>query len=241
MGEARLPPRYANIPTWLLYEVDLPRSVLVTAMRIFGLGWRYNYERTGPVSMDRLCAWCGVGRSQLYGHLQHLVGKDMLRYISTGDVFVFDLRPVSRGVALSPEIRTGSTLSVVDVSDSDSDSESKLKQQQGNSGSGGESEGGAGESGFPDWVGRLEALDRIGVLEPTRTELMRLAWAGEAYLEEWADWFEVAREGAGVGMVVVQVRAGVRAPALGREEQVRLDVRRRWEGVVSRSRANWEG
>lgn len=236
----------------------MPRSVRLTAMRIYALGWNHNYEYTDPVAMEDLCEWCELSRRQIYDHLCRLVSKGVLRYTlldRAGLRYVFDLWPTrSHAVRAGPsaEIRTGSALSVVVVGSSslskDSwipQTEEEQQQQVMSESSGGECEGGAaasaeirtGESRKPDWGsgdrigwdewdGRMDALEGMGVLEPTRSELARLEHATVEYLEEWADWF-LTQDGVGTGFVVCRVRDGDEAPALSREQRVTVDTRRR--------------
>lgn len=78
------------IPVGLLYG-DLPAVVIMTGVRIWGLGWRSGYVRAGPISEEEVCRICGVRQRQLYGHLQRLVGEGVLRYTRTGRQLVFDL------------------------------------------------------------------------------------------------------------------------------------------------------
>ena len=74
------------------------------------------------------------------------------------------------------------------------------------------------ESGKPDWAERVAVLDRMGVLEPTRSEILGLEWATAEYLEAWEDWWieefwSAHFDGSGLGLVIEQVRAGIEAPA----------------------------
>jgi len=76
--------------------------------------------------------------------------------------------------------------------------------------------GGGAECGNPHWAERVEVLTRMGVLEPTRSELAGLEWATVEYLEGWEAWwaerFGSEGGGAGVGIVVRQIRLGEEAP-----------------------------
>lgn len=255
MGEARLPPWYVNVTVWLLYEVDLPPSVRVTGMRILGLGWNHDYEYTDPVPLAQLCAWCGLSRARIYGHLRQLRFAGVLRYTALSEVFVFDLRPARAhggparaGPSLNNETRHALSVVVVDspLSEESLDSiEEKKEQQQqhisylkGGSGGGGESLNnetrhalsvGGGESGKSDRL-RLEALERMGVLEPVRSEIAGLKWASVGYLTRWLLWLE-EQDGVGVGLVIQQMRRGEEAPATDadREERERERRRRRYQ------------
>ena len=227
----------------------MPRSVRLTGMRIYALGWDHNYEYTDPVAMEDLCEWCELSRRQIYDHLCRLVSKGVLRYTlldRAGLRYVFDLWPTrSHAVRAGPsepsaEIRTGSVLSVVVGSSSLSkDSlipQTEEQQQQVVSvSSGGECEGGAAASaenrtGWDEWHGRMEVLEGMGVVEPTRSELAGLEWVTVGYLEEWADWFEVQCGGARIGVVIENIRVRSEAPELSRDEALRLDLRRRAVG-----------
>ena len=91
-----VPPKFAVLPAWLLYDRQLSKPVLVTGGRIWGLGWRYRYEQTGPLTVEELCQICDVERSTLYGHLAQLTSASVFSYTSTrrGElVFRFDVRP----------------------------------------------------------------------------------------------------------------------------------------------------
>lgn len=248
MGEARLPPWYVNVTRWLLYEVELPPSVRVTGMRILGLGWNHDYEYTDPVPLPQLRAWCGLSRARIYGHLRQLRLAGVLRYTALAEVFVFDLRlarahggPARAGPSLNNETRNALSV-VVDSSLSiTKDSlilQEEKQQQQIVSESWGECEGGAGrvskmrlaspENRIDDeeWEMRIDALEGMGVLEPTRSELAELGHATVGYLEGWEDWF-LTQEKVGSGFVVCRVRDGDEAPRLSREQKLLVDVRRR--------------
>jgi hypothetical protein len=226
VGEALPPPRYVNAPVEFVYELELPVSVVMTGLRIYGLGWNHSYEYTDPISLMRLCELCRLGRSQMYGHLQQLVVKGVLRYTSAADVFVFDLLPARRTSTArgrdrdvdksSPEIRTGQTLSCCCCSDTESEHKFTLEQQQQQSSpKGGGGGGGGGQSGNSDWAERVEVLARMGVLEPTRSELAGLEWATVEYLDAWERWWleQVEDKRPGLGVVITQVRIGVEPPA----------------------------
>lgn len=226
MGRDLTPPEYVNAPVALVYG-DLPRAVILTGIRIWGLGWRWGYVKAGPILEEELLRVCRVGRSQLYEHLRRLLGTGVLRYSNTGGRFKFWFEKASRARAgPSPENRTGLVLGVVVIPDllsGDSlDSEREKQQQQIVPSLGGECEGGEGESGKPDWEERVAALDEMGVLAPVREELAGIREAD--YLGEWADWL-TTQEALGAGWAVERMRAGDRAPSLNREQRVRLSLR----------------
>jgi len=227
-----------NVTVWLLYQVDLPPSVRVTGMRIFGLGWNHDYERTDPVSLAQLRTWCGLSRARIYGHLRQLRLAGVLRYTALAEVFVFDLRPMRThggparaGPSLNNETRHVLSVVVVDspLSEESLDSiEEKKEQQQQHTSS---LEGGSGGAGLSlnnetrpvvsAWGRRvrLEALEKMGVLEPVRSEIARLEWANLGYLMRWLFWLE-DQDGVGVGLVIQQMRMGEEAP-------VAVDMRER--------------
>jgi len=246
MGRESLPPRYANIPTWLLFEVELPRSVRLTAMRIYALGWSHDYEYTDPVTLDDICEWCELSRRQIYDHLCRLASKGVLRYTlldRAGLRYVFDLRPIrAHGARAGPsaDFRTGTALSVV-ASSTDLEDTSTLEEDQqqlvpvlggGRGGGGASAEIRTGANGIPDWEMRLEVLDEMGVMEPTRSQVARLEYATVEFLEDWADWF-LTQDAVGTGFVVWSIRAGQEAPRLSRDQAARLDIRK-WETEVVR-------
>lgn len=225
MARPLLPPRYVNAPASLVYG-DLPRSIIVTGLRIWGLGWQHEYKRTGRIPIDALCELCGLSRTQLYEHLARLVATGVLRYTNIDGQFTFRF---DRGAAMprdaragpSPENRTDGTIDVVDVSSSFDESFPHDKQQQQTTHThavGGSAEGGAGQSGKPD--GRAEILEAMGVLEPTRSRLLALEWTNGRYLSEWLAWYE-GQDALGTGWVIMQIRLGTAAPESHRKAAAR--------------------
>jgi len=259
VGEAKLPPWYVNVTRWLVYEVDLPRSVRMTGVQVLGLGWNHDYEYTDPVSLAQLCAWCGLSRARIYGHLRQLRLAGVLRYTALAGVLVFDLRParahggpVRAGPSLKNETRRALDV-VVDSSPVTEESltlrEEKQQQQVISSLEGGSVRGGAaaslknetganlknetGESGNPDWDERLEVLAGMGVLEPARARLAVLGWATVEYLEAWEDWF-LTQDEVKAGFIVRRVEAGDEAPKLSQERAARRWRQRRWQEIMRR-------
>jgi len=90
----RVPPKYAVAPAWLLYDVRISKAVLLTALRIYGLGWRHRYERTDPVTVEELCRITELERSSLYGHIAQLRHIGVLRYATVGGMIRFELLAV---------------------------------------------------------------------------------------------------------------------------------------------------
>lgn len=241
-----IPPLFVYAPVALVYG-DLPRPVVLTGLRIWGLGWRRGYESAGPVGEDELLALCGIGRSTLYGHLARLATLGVLRYSSTGGEYTFlfnKVEPMSRSpenrteqsrkpdcspenwTGGSPENRTAIVVvgSPLSVSASITEEEVQQQQKQQNTSSGGECEGGELPSDFPD---RLAALDALRIVGVVRGELARLDWATKEYLEEWVDWatMDAGSRGLGAAFYVTQIRAFERAPRarMGRVDVEELD------------------
>ena len=208
MTRSLIPPHYVNVPSSLAYG-ELSRTVIVTGLRIYGLGWRHRYTRTDPIAIADLCAVCGVSRSKLYEHLGRLVTARMLQYTNTAGRFTFTFRPDRS----SPVFGTDQALGVVVDPDSDSCSKSPENQQQQYShGFEGGCGGDAIQSRFPDWQERLAVLDRVGVLEPVRSEIAGLGHITLPELEAWETWF-ASQSKLGVGALIAQLRAGVPPPA----------------------------
>ena len=203
MTKPLLPPQYVNVPAALAYG-DLSRTVIVTGLRIYGLGWRYRYTHTDPIDIADLCAVCGVSRSKFYEQLAQLVPCGLLQYTNSAGRFTFTFQ--HQGA--SPVFGTDRTLGAAGYPSSES---LDTQQQQYSHGF----EGGCGGDGlhsrFRDWAQRLDALDRIGVREPARTEIADLEHVSAEYLDAWATWFG-SQSKLGVGAVIAQLRAGVPAP-----------------------------
>lgn len=149
-----VPPQYSIAPTWLLYGEELSKPVLVTALRIFGLGWRHHYERIAPIGLDELCELCGLGRTQMLGHLSLLKAKGVLRYATTDAIVTVEFcRPMTTR-SPSPENRTDGALHVV-VSSSSSEPEQQQYSPTPTARESGKPD--CDESGFPDDPGDLVA------------------------------------------------------------------------------------
>jgi hypothetical protein len=235
-----LPPKYANIPTQLLYNLDLPASARLTAIRIYGLGWRHRYERTDPVSLQELMDICEVGRSTLYGHLATLGDKRVLRYttvsVGSSKTFVFELiAGTSQGSSPenwscpenwtpSPEIWTDSAIDAVAVPSSSVHSSKHDRQQQQHTQAThaveGELEGEAAPSRNLD--ARSDILDELGIRDPARSHLLAMPHVTHAYLEAWRDWFQ-AQNHVGIGWVINQLRAAQDSPPATTDRQRYLE------------------
>ena len=211
MSRPLLPPRYVHAPSSLIYS-DLPTSIIVTGVRIWGLGWKHKYRRTGSIPLQHVCDICELSRTQLYEHLARLVGTGVLRYTNIDGQFTFHFdwedrrgptvcHTSSTGpirVRPSPENRTGGAVSVVAVSSSREELSPHEKQQHSTHthAVGGECERGSGPSGKPDWAaseildaGASKILEALGIGEPTRSQLLRLAHVTERYLAGWLAWY----------------------------------------------------
>ena len=209
-----VPPRYVVAPARLVYA-DLPRSIVLTGIRVWGLAWRHNYEYTGPVTEEDLLELLGLRRRQLFEHLKRLVSIGVLRYTYTGARLTFDFT-ASRSLSRAPPgpgqpwgpsavFRTGTDMSVVD-DDVQLSTETIGKQQQ------------------QDGRAR-EALRQLGLMEPTLSEIAELEWVTEAYVRSWATWYDERRDQVGVGFLVLRWRGGDEAPETrsDREKRVRRE------------------
>ena len=71
-----LPPAYVNTPVPIAYaDTDdgcLSDSLIVTMIRILGLCWAHDYERTPALTPDELSDLVGRPRTTLYRHLNTL-------------------------------------------------------------------------------------------------------------------------------------------------------------------------
>jgi hypothetical protein len=61
-------------------------------------------------------------------------------------------------------------------------------------------------------------LSRMGILEPTLTELVDLPHVGRIYLERWERWMS-EHPTIGTGLVVINIRARIQAPMSSKELQ----------------------
>jgi len=207
-----VPPRYVVAPAALVYA-DLPRSIVLTGIRIWGLAWRHNYEYTGVLIEEDLLELLGLRRRQLFEHLKRLVDTGVLRFTYTDARFTFDFTarralsrgPPHRGDIMSAVFCNGGDMSVVvDEIESSTDTTEPHQQQDGRA---------------------REALEELGVMEPTLSEMTRLSWVTEAYLASWAAWYEEVSDHVGVGFLVLRWRAGEEAPETrsDRDKRVRRE------------------
>ena len=207
---AELPPKYVVIPVELVYGA-MPKGILRTAVRLWGLGWRsferqVGYRYAGPVHVDRLRELCQISRRQLYEHLRYLIRAGVLRYTQDRGQFTFTFGSPDRFHfgAVCAENRTDMGMGVgVGVSPPESDSESQ---------SGGEQ--------HQQQTGAREALVELGVLEPTLSRLLGLEWMTEEYVAGWAVWFKDEAD-LGVGYLVSRWRKGEGAPETRGDRELR--------------------
>jgi hypothetical protein len=83
----------------------------------------------------------------------------------------------------------------------------------------------------------LKILSSLGIMEPTRSEILALDYTTANYLQAWLDWYE-SQEGAGPGLIVNNIRQGIAAPLTKpkhRTVTTQKDRRRylQWEGIQS--------
>ena len=57
----------------------------------------------------------------------------------------------------------------------------------------------------------LKILSSLGIMEPTRSQLLTLDHITPDYLQAWLDWYD-SQEGAGPGLVVNNIRQAITAP-----------------------------
>jgi hypothetical protein len=78
-----LPPSYVNTPVAIAYaEVD--DALIVTMIRILGLCWAYDYERTPALTPEQVAEFTGRPRSTLYRHLKQLREMQWIRVDQSG-------------------------------------------------------------------------------------------------------------------------------------------------------------
>ncbi len=88
---AALPPSYVNTPVPIAYaEVD--DALIVTMIRILGLCWAYDYERTPALTPEQVAELTGRARSTLYRHLKELREMQWIRVDQAGRRII--IRPI---------------------------------------------------------------------------------------------------------------------------------------------------
>jgi hypothetical protein len=210
-----LPPKYSIAPTWLLYHEELAKPVLVTALRVFSLGWRNHYERIAPIGLDELCKLCGLGRTQMLGHLSLLRAKGVLRYATTDGVVTVEFCRPTTTRSPSPENRTDGALHVV-VSSSSSEPEQQQYSPPPTARESGKPDG--DESGEPDGD-LLAELSQILAPEVAQRLVARYSERIDEQLEHY-DWALAQGRVLGVGWLVRAIEENWELPA---EVQRRLE------------------
>lgn len=213
-----IPPQYSIAPSWLLYSQDLPKPVLVTALRIYGLGWRHRYQYSDPITIDELCRVLGLERTQVYEHLAQLGGvlrydtiAGTMRFQFSGDACPPASSPthieLTEGQRLSPENRTDDPPSPENrtavlhvVVSSDKPTSVGLREQQHVIGESGkpDSDGVPEETGVP-LDDELVALLGL-VLAPEVAQRLVREYSEEGRIEEqFAHYCWAKRNGRAVG------------------------------------------
>ena len=80
---AALPPSYVNAPVPIAYA-EADDALIVTMIRILGLCWAYDYERTPALTPEKLADLTGRPRSTLYRHLKELRDMQWIRVDQAG-------------------------------------------------------------------------------------------------------------------------------------------------------------
>ena len=80
---AALPPSYVNAPVPIAYA-QADDALIVTMIRILGLCWAYDYERTPALTPEKLAGLTGRARSTLYRHLKELRDMQWIRVDQAG-------------------------------------------------------------------------------------------------------------------------------------------------------------
>jgi DNA-binding transcriptional ArsR family regulator len=98
--KAALPPSYVNAPVPIAYA-EADDALIVTMIRILGLCWAYDYERTPALTPEQVAALTGRARSTLYRHLKELRERHWIRVDQAGRRII--IRPVTDRSAKPPE------------------------------------------------------------------------------------------------------------------------------------------
>jgi len=68
MGASLLPPRGVFLPTWLIFDRELPAFLRDTLAQLMALGWASPGHELPPVSYDQLADLMGKSVSTIYSH-----------------------------------------------------------------------------------------------------------------------------------------------------------------------------
>ena len=90
--KAARPPSYVNAPVPIAYA-ETDDALIVTMIRILGLCWAYDYERTPALTPEQVAQFTGRARSTLYRHLKELRERRWIRVDQTGRRII--IRPVT--------------------------------------------------------------------------------------------------------------------------------------------------
>jgi hypothetical protein len=90
--KAALPPSYVNAPVPIAYA-EAEDALIVTMIRILGLCWAYDYERTPALTSEQVATLTGRARSTLYRHLKELRDRHWIRVDPAGRKII--IRPVA--------------------------------------------------------------------------------------------------------------------------------------------------
>ena len=108
---AALPPSYVNAPVPIAYA-EADDALIVTMIRILGLCWAYDYERTPALTPERLADLTGRPRSTLYRHLKELRDMQWIRVDQAGRRIIIRpetgrlAQPVAKGEARVSQLAT---------------------------------------------------------------------------------------------------------------------------------------
>lgn len=231
------PPHYANIPSSLLFDLDLPDPIFRTAAILHALAWRSKGEMTPPATVLELASLRGLKERRMYDHLRQLKDAGLIRVENLGDgrIVIHPLRWVGdAGAALSVSDLTQADLEelcqstakdcsstakfpnyvVVDVVD-----QSVQDQQQ--------------QHSLNPVTAKLcsstakdcsnEAVERLtafGIIESVAGEL-----AGSCTLEQIEGWIAYAQQATGLNdqaaFVVSELRRGTKPPKVISDEEKR--------------------
>jgi len=100
--KAALPPSYVNAPVPVAYA-EADDALIVTMIRILGLCWAYDYERTPALTPEQVATLTGRPRSTLYRHLKELRERHWIR-VDQADRRII-IRPVTERSAKPAEKR----------------------------------------------------------------------------------------------------------------------------------------
>ena len=80
MTRPLLPPRGIFVPTWLIFNDDIPSEIFCTWVQLRGLAW--GLQETPALSMEQLEQITGCSRSTIFRHMGFLRSRGALRWRS---------------------------------------------------------------------------------------------------------------------------------------------------------------